>query len=94
MYHCLNIGTEPSGQPSAVLIRGLKLLSPYSILLDGPGKICCTLGINLVHNCIDMANDALYVLDNDTTSLAANQQFIATKPFGISKATDKSRIYN
>ena len=26
MYHCLNIVTEPEGHPSAVLIRGVKLL--------------------------------------------------------------------
>ncbi len=90
MYHCLNIVTEPLGQPSAVLIRGLKLLSPSSVLLDGPGKICRTLGINLIHNGIDITtNDILYVLNNDTTSLTINQQFIATKRIGINKATDK-----
>src|ERR1700729_4260135 len=40
MYHCLNIVTEEEESPSAVLIRGLKLIKPDVAILNGPGKIC------------------------------------------------------
>src|SRR3954469_10994490 len=54
MYHCLNIVTEEEGSASAVLIRGLKLISPTTKLLNGPGKLCRELSINKTHNNIDL----------------------------------------
>ena len=32
MYHCLNLVTEPEGEPSAVLIRGLEALSSEEVI--------------------------------------------------------------
>lgn len=32
MYHCLNLVTEPEGEPSAVLIRGLEALSGEEVI--------------------------------------------------------------
>lgn len=58
MYHCLNIVTDRSGIPSAVLIRALQLetippgvepqqlLKPHRIAA-GPGKLCRALQIDL-----------------------------------------------
>ena len=86
MYHCLNIVAEDEGQPGAVLIRGVKLLSPTNILLNGPGKVCRALGISLIHNGLNLnTSDVLYILEQPP----AAKQFIATKRIGINKAADK-----
>lgn len=53
MYYCFNISTEQEGFASAVLIRGIKLLNPQFII-QGPGKICKIMGINLSHNNLDV----------------------------------------
>ncbi|TFG01008.1 MAG: DNA-3-methyladenine glycosylase [Promethearchaeota archaeon] len=60
MYHCLNVITEPKGEPCAVLIRelypidGIELIKEnrsvkigknYKNLMDGPGKLCMALDI-------------------------------------------------
>ncbi len=60
MYHCLNVITEPEGEPCAVLIRGLypidgimlmkenrdvKIGKDYKNLMDGPGKLCMAMDI-------------------------------------------------
>jgi DNA-3-methyladenine glycosylase len=60
MYHCLNVITEPKGEPCAVLIRELypidgiemmkenrdvKIGKDYKNLMDGPGKLCMALEI-------------------------------------------------
>ncbi len=46
MYYCLNVITEGENYPSAVLIRGAKIIEPEEKLLDGPGKLCRYLGID------------------------------------------------
>ncbi len=46
MYFCLNITTENHDYPSAVLIRGVKVLEPEEVTLDGPGKLCRYLQID------------------------------------------------
>lgn len=62
MYHCLNIVTEEKGFPAAVLIRGLKLIDPPELHLDGPGKLCRQLGITKEHNALDLIkNSEIYV---------------------------------
>jgi len=61
VYFCFNIVTEEAGQPSAVLIRGLKL--PH-IHLDGPGKICRHLGITKADNGTNLIESGhLYVTE-------------------------------
>lgn len=70
MYYCLNFVTEREGYPSAVLIRGVELVtsdqwlviskdkeSPSKKLvtiLNGPGKICRELKIDKKLNGIDL----------------------------------------
>jgi DNA-3-methyladenine glycosylase len=82
MYHCLNIVTEGPGEPSAVLIRGIKL---STIHLNGPGKICRHLGINTSHTGLDITTQpTIYI-----TRGIVPQQTLMTPRIGIKKATDK-----
>ena len=82
MYHCFNIVTEEPGQPSAVLIRGLKLPEIY---LNGPGKICRHLNINRTHNNLNLvAHDSIYLTDG-----ISNLPYQETARIGIKKAIDK-----
>lgn len=81
-YHCLNIVTEPLGQPSAVLIRGLRL--PH-IHLDGPGKICRYLGISKAQQGIDLVSSNDFYVTEGTSGVT----YYATPRIGIKKANDK-----
>lgn len=85
MYHCLNIVTENIGFPAAVLIRGLLVDNNQNI--DGPGKLCKHLGINLDHNNIDIINSENFYIEHHT---AKNDiKFISSPRIGISKAKDR-----
>ena len=53
MYHCLNVVTERSDYPAAVLIRAIE----YGMgLADGPGRVCRLFGIDRRLNCHDLTN--------------------------------------
>ena len=82
MYHCLNFVTEERGQPSAVLIRGLKL---DAVHLDGPGKLCRHLGITKEHNGLDITSSASFYLLDDCRIV----NYQTTPRIGIRKAKDK-----
>lgn len=85
MYHCFNIVTEKEGFPAAVLIRGLHLLNPPSLYLDGPGKLCRHLGITCQHNKQDLiCSRDFYVV---RTSLCPTYQ--ATGRIGITRGRDR-----
>jgi DNA-3-methyladenine glycosylase len=85
MYHCLNIVTEDIGSPSAVLIRGLKTLTPHVNILDGPGKICREMKITRAHNGIDITQqEDFYVAEGNLI-----KDFYATPRIGIKAGTDK-----
>lgn len=84
MYYCLNIVTEYEGFPAAVLIRGVKLLNQAPVKLNGPGKLCKYLGIDLVYNKIDtISSKEIFVND-----VGIKFEFKATPRIGISKAKD------
>jgi DNA-3-methyladenine glycosylase len=51
MYHCLNVVTERAEFPAAVLIRALEI---DGALVDGPGRLCRALDIDLSLNRLDM----------------------------------------
>lgn len=82
IHHCLNIVTEASGCPGAVLIRGLQL---PSILLNGPGKICQHLGITRQHSGINILTHPHFYLTDGGDSFT----YKSTSRIGIKKATDK-----
>lgn len=84
MYHCLNIVTEPEGSPSAVLLRGLKV---GKLHLNGPGKLCTYLGINKIHNQINLCDSPSFcVLDKQHSPF----QVLSTPRIGIKQGLDKA----
>jgi len=85
MYHCLNFVTEEEGMPAAVLVRGLMLIKPSPLHLNGPGKLCRHLGITRAHNAIDVTeSESFYVKDSPLTPT-----YEATPRIGISKGQEK-----
>jgi len=85
MYHCLNFVTEEEGMPAAVLIRGLMLISPSPLELNGPGKLCRHLGITREHSGIDITtSDSFYVKDSPF-----EPAFEVTPRIGIKQGTEK-----
>ncbi len=80
----MNIVTELEGEPGAVLIRGIKIIKPAT-LIKGPGKLCQTFGITKLHNELDLlTHDNFYV-----TTAEENTLYKATPRIGIRKAVDK-----
>lgn len=85
MYNCLNIVVENIGNPAAILIRGVKLLTPPYIHLNGPGKICRTMSITRIHNGIDLTTNAEFYAAKGSVI----NNFTTTARIGIKVGTDK-----
>jgi DNA-3-methyladenine glycosylase len=84
MYYCLNVTTEAENFPAAVLIRGLKLLTPPHLHLNGPGKLCRQLGITTAHYGTDLTSaPEFYIADSPL-----KPAFTVTPRIGIKVATD------
>lgn len=61
MYNCLNVVTERTGYPAAVLIRSADAL-------NGPGKLTRALHITRTQNRLDLTrSDKLYIVDDGFT---------------------------
>lgn len=62
MYHCFNVVT---GNGHAVLIRAAKDISGEltNLTLDGPGKLCRALGLNLADNTQSLLGPSLWLED-------------------------------
>ena len=85
MYYCLNVVTEKTGDPGAVLIRGLHLLMPAPLFLNGPGKICRQLKLTKEHHQIDLiTSPTFYIADAPKVHI-----FQETKRIGIQRGIDK-----
>jgi len=87
MYFCLNITTENRDYPSAVLIRGVRVIEPEEKLLDGPGKLCRYLGIDKNFDRLDICagkNEKKFVVYD----VGLKPEFKATKRIGISQNKD------
>ena len=96
-HACINVVTEPFGQPGAVLVRALEPVDGIALmqrrrrsddllhLASGPGRLTQAMGITLAHNQTDLVTGPLYVARaNDLVGR------IATTPrIGISVATDR-----
>lgn len=86
MYHCLNFVTEPKGVAAAVLIRGLKLLTPPFTHLNGPGKLCRFLQITKAeHNELDIVTCPWFQVKDANLILP----YSITPRIGIRQGTDK-----
>ncbi len=82
MYYCMNIVTESKGQASAVLIRGLLLDNEH---LNGPGKLCRSLGITRDHNGISLVDNHDFYI----TQGIEKPPYQITTRIGIKKAVEK-----
>ena len=60
IHHCLNIVTEQTEFPAAVLIRALERDEGVG-RCHGPGRLTRALGVELSHNALDMTTPPLYV---------------------------------
>jgi DNA-3-methyladenine glycosylase len=93
MYYCLNTVTEPEGVGSAVLIRALDPDVPGTApvagwtrrLLDGPGKLCRELGIDLSMNGWDLRRSDLRILEGPPV---ADAEVVVGPRVGINRAAD------
>ena len=77
MYNMLNVVTEKSAFPAAVLIRALEPVSGLekmrelrgkdrvADLTNGPGKLCDALGIDTSLSGIDLTSNQLYISNGD-----------------------------
>lgn len=88
-YFCLNIVTEKEDMPAAVLIRGLLLETPESLLIDGPGRLCRQLGITRDNNGVDIVSSSYFYLEE--TPL--RPIFSVTPRIGIKVGMDKPWRY-
>lgn len=93
IHHCLNIVTEETGFPAAVLIRALQPAEGVEVmrqnrggradseLTDGPGKLCQALQIDLGFNGADLVTgERLFV---ETGRRLANGSVQATARIGV-----------
>jgi len=76
MHHCVNVVTQPSGVPEAVLIRALEPVAgdalmrrrrrlpdaPIWRLCRGPGALCQALGIDRTRNGADLRGGTLRIV--------------------------------
>ncbi|OJW47239.1 MAG: 3-methyladenine DNA glycosylase [Alphaproteobacteria bacterium 41-28] len=85
MYHCLNFVTEEEGFPGAVLIRGLMLIEPSPLHLNGPGKLCRHLGITRDHNALDLTEHGTFYVKESPIC----PPYEATPRIGINKGQEK-----
>jgi DNA-3-methyladenine glycosylase len=84
MYHCLNVVAEPEGQAAAVLIRGIQLLEPSSVRIDGPGKLCKEFCITRAQNGLDLTSEPdFFILDRPLP-----KDIKVTPRIGISKNSE------
>jgi DNA-3-methyladenine glycosylase len=61
IHHCMNVVTEPEGNGSAVLLRGLEPVRNVTGATAGPGLLCRAMAIDRGHNGVDLCGDALFI---------------------------------
>jgi DNA-3-methyladenine glycosylase len=96
-HYCLNITTQATGTPGAVLIRAVEPIEGLQAmrrlrpnvsdpnLTNGPGKLTKALGIDRALNEVDMTKPSpLFVADSDETQF----EIARSARVGISRGTD------
>ena len=96
MHHCLNITTNGTSQPGAVLIRALEPIEGIGImkkrrntedplnLCSGPGKICAAFAIDGSLNATKV-NDSMHIYDS---SAMKDAEIVSTSRIGIKNASE------
>ena len=64
LHYCFNVVTEPAGVGHAVLVRGIKPVTPAGQRLNGPAKVTQFFGINLQHNALNLITHPDFYLTN------------------------------
>lgn len=77
MHHCLNVVTEATGYPAAVLIRALEPGLGVSLATNGPGRLCRALDIDRRHNGVDVVHGPLWI---ERRGPAVGAEDVATAP--------------
>lgn len=89
MYYCLNVVTERTGFPAALLIRAAEPLASDGKFdartLAGPGKFCRAYGLTRGQNGLDLTRDNLYIEDRGL----APPRIVQTERIGIRQAEDR-----
>src|SRR6187549_3301983 len=70
MYHMLNVVTERTEFPAAVLIRAIEVDGE---LIDGPGKVCRLLAIDRSLNRVDLTNRRFLWLEDRGVKVFSKQ---------------------
>jgi DNA-3-methyladenine glycosylase len=93
MYYCLNLVTEPEGNPCAVLIRSIKPIAGLAkdVKTDGPGKLCRALKINQSLNAKKANSQRSKLYLEDRGIFIPTRQIKKTKRIGIDYAGEKWR---
>jgi DNA-3-methyladenine glycosylase len=103
-YFLLNVTTETEGIPTCVLFRALEpldgtesirqTLGPLARhdaqLMNGPGKLCRALQINLAHYGVDFTSNRspFYIISGANESANENIEIEVSTRIGITKAAD------
>ena len=93
MHHCLNVVTEETGFPAAVLVRALEPLEGLDImhrhrsgrpdreLTNGPAKLCQALAIDRVFNGVDLCTGEVLFIEEGR--MVAQEEAGASRRIGI-----------
>lgn len=77
MHFCFNVTANIAGKPEAVLVRAIEPLEGLELMMsrrktrdnpnlcNGPGKLCCAMGIARELYGADLCGSELYILDNE-----------------------------
>lgn len=88
MHHCFNIVTESEGVAGAVLIRGGVVIRD-SRWIQGPGRLCAALGLNLAQNGCDLTRSDGEVTVRRGGFWWVKDAIVAGPRVGISRAKDR-----
>ena len=101
MHWCMNVVTEPEGNPSAVLLRAAELLIPASgghdeqtVALRGPGNLTRGLGITGDDNGVDCCGgEGRYLTFHRDRRAAPTSSTLQSTRIGISREVERPSRY-
>jgi len=87
-YYCLNIVTEASGYPAAILIRAVEPISGISPnqKTNGPGKLCQAFGVDTTFNETPAAGPRAQLWIEDRGVVISARQIKKTPRIGVEYA--------